>query len=105
MPAASKETPAQKNPTQKNPTQRNPTIKVRKSKVHGSGVFALRPIRKGARIIEYVGERISHAAADARYEDRDENDNHTFLFIVNKRTVIDAGVAAVRRPSALASTT
>ena len=35
---------------------------------------------------------MSHAAADARYEDHDENDNHTFLFIVDKHTVIDAAV-------------
>jgi SET domain-containing protein len=35
---------------------------------------------------------VSHAAADARYEDHDESDNHTFLFIVDPRTVIDAGV-------------
>ena len=49
-------------------------------------------IAKGTRIIEYLGDRISHEEADKRYEDHDENDNHTFLFIVDKRTVIDAGV-------------
>ena len=49
-------------------------------------------IKKGTRIAEYLGDRISHAEADERYEDHDENDNHTFLFIVDKRTVIDAGV-------------
>lgn len=67
-------------------------IEVRKSRVHGRGVFALRRIRKGTRIIEYLGDRISHAEADRRYDDHDVNDNHTFLFIVDKRTVIDAGV-------------
>jgi len=67
-------------------------IRVRKSKVHGKGVFATRRIRKGTRIIEYLGDRISHAESDRRYEDHDVNDNHTFLFIVDKRTVIDAGV-------------
>src|SRR5205085_12678002 len=40
----------------------------------------------------YLGERVSHAAADKRYEDHDENDNHTFLFIVDRNTVIDAAV-------------
>jgi SET domain-containing protein len=69
-----------------------PLIKVRRSKVHGSGVFAERAIRKGRRVIEYIGERVSHAEADRRYETKDENDNHTFLFIVDRRTVIDAGV-------------
>jgi len=69
-----------------------PLIKVRRSKVHGMGVFATRPIRRGKRVVEYLGERISHAAADQRYEHKDENDNHTFLFIVDRKTVIDAGV-------------
>lgn len=69
-----------------------PLIEVRDSPIHGRGVFALRHIEKGARVVEYVGERISHAEADRRYEDRPESDNHTFLFIVDKRTVIDAGV-------------
>jgi SET domain-containing protein len=69
-----------------------PLIKVRGSKVHGSGVFAARPIRKGRRIIEYSGDRVTHAEADRRYEAKDESDNHTFLFIVDCATVIDAGV-------------
>jgi uncharacterized protein len=67
-------------------------IEVRRSGVHGRGVFALRRLRKGTRILEYVGERISHAQADARYADKDAADNHTFLYIVDRRTVIDAGV-------------
>lgn len=67
-------------------------IKVRKSKVHGQGVFALQRIRKGTRIIEYVGDRISHARANRRYDDHDENDNHTFLFAVDRNVVIDATV-------------
>ena len=71
---------------------KGPLIKVLRSKVHGSGVFAERAIRKGKRVIEYIGERVSHAEADRRYDTKDENDNHTFLFIVDRRTVIDAGV-------------
>ncbi len=68
----------------------NPWIKVRNSKIHGKGVFAARAIPKGTRIAEYVGERLSHAEADARYADNPIEDNHTFLFIVDRRTVIDA---------------
>jgi SET domain-containing protein len=67
-------------------------IEVRNSPVHGRGVFAVQPIKKGTRILEYLGDRVSHEAADKRYEDHDESDNHTFLFIVDKHTVIDAGV-------------
>jgi hypothetical protein len=74
------------------PIATSPLIEVRNSPVHGWGVFAARNISKGKRILEYLGDRVSHAAADARYEDHDENDNHTFLFIVDKHTVIDAGV-------------
>ncbi len=67
-------------------------IEVRRSNVHGLGVFALQPISKGTRIIEYLGERVTHAEADRRYESKEVNDSHTFLFIVDGRTVIDAGV-------------
>lgn len=71
---------------------RQPLFEVRRSEVHGSGAFALRRIRKGTRIVEYLGERISHAEADRRYETKEADDAHTFLFIVDARTVIDAGV-------------
>lgn len=67
-------------------------IEVRASPLHGMGVFALQRIRKGTRVIEYLGERVSHAEADRRYEYKDPADNHTFLFVVDTRTVIDAGV-------------
>lgn len=83
---------------QSQPTKGGPPIvtstlvEVRDSPVHGRGVFALTAIAKGTRILEYLGDRVSHKAADERYEDHDENDNHTFLFIVDKHTVIDAGV-------------
>src|SRR5579883_2438868 len=70
----------------------SPPIEVRNSNVHGRGVFATRRIEKGERIIEYLGERVSHDEADRRYESKDENDSHTFLFIVDSKTVIDAGV-------------
>ena len=69
-----------------------PQIEVRSSPLHGLGVFAAQRIRKGMRIIEYLGERVSHAEADRRYEDKDADDAHTFLFTVDARTVIDAGV-------------
>ena len=74
------------------PIVTSPLVEVRDSPVHGRGVFAVAAIRKGTRILEYLGERLSHQAADARYDDHDVNDNHTFLFIVDKHTVIDAGV-------------
>ncbi len=71
-------------------TAKDSPIVVRRSRVHGFGVFATRTIRKGEVIAEYTGERISHAEANRRYWHRDINDNHTFLFTVSSRTVIDA---------------
>jgi SET domain-containing protein len=69
-----------------------PMFEVRHSPIHGHGVFALRRIRKGTRVIEYLGDRITHEEADTRYEDKGPDDNHTFLFTVNAKIVIDAGV-------------
>ena len=71
--------------------RRAPMIEVRYSSIHGYGVFARRRIRKGSAIVEYIGERISHAQADARHADNADGDNHTFLFTVDSRTVIDGG--------------
>jgi len=64
-------------------------VEVRNSPIHGRGVYATRSIKKGTRVIEYVGERISHGEADRRFWEKGEDDGHTFLFVVNHRTVID----------------
>jgi SET domain-containing protein len=72
--------------------RRKPLFEVRHSRIHGYGVFALRRIRKGTTVIEYLGDRVSHDAANERYEDKDPKDGHTFLFTVDAKTVIDAGV-------------
>ncbi len=73
-------------------TNGHAAFKVRRSRVHGLGVFAVRAIPKGTRIVEYLGDRITHREADRRYENHEENDNHTFLFSVDRTLVIDAGV-------------
>jgi uncharacterized protein len=63
---------------------------VRRSSIHGRGVFAIIRIRKGTRVIEYKGERISHEEADTRYGELHANSSHTMLFTVNDQLVIDA---------------
>ncbi|MDQ8165534.1 MAG: SET domain-containing protein-lysine N-methyltransferase, partial [Gemmatimonadota bacterium] len=65
---------------------------VKKSKIAGKGAFATRAIKKGERLIEYLGERVSHAVADKRYDDHDGDAHHTFLFNVNRSVIIDAYV-------------
>jgi SET domain-containing protein len=65
-------------------------VVVRNSPIHGRGVFALRPIAKGARIIEYKGKLITDEEADRRYGRLHENSSHTMLFSVEGGWVIDA---------------
>jgi SET domain-containing protein len=71
---------------------RQPLYVVRDSQVHGRGVFAARYIRKGTRIGEYTGERISNKEADRRYDDTRMKRHHTFLFTLDSKTVIDGAV-------------
>jgi uncharacterized protein len=70
----------------------NPYFEIRQSKIQGKGAFAIRNIRKGTRLIEYLGQRISWRTADKRYDDEKMGRHHTFLFTVDDKTVIDAAV-------------
>jgi SET domain-containing protein len=67
---------------------------VRESDVHGTGVFANRTIRRGERVVEYKGERITAEESDTRYPDPEDTDepHHTFLFEVDDEIVIDGAV-------------
>lgn len=63
-------------------------VSVRRSPVHGKGVFALRALEPGERLLEYKGERTSWRAAARRYE-RNGILGHTFLFGLSDGHVID----------------
>lgn len=68
-----------------------PRIARRRSKLHGWGVFALEPIAKNTRIIDYAGELIDHKTSlerETRYLKRGE----IWCFTVNRRWVRDANV-------------
>jgi SET domain-containing protein len=67
-------------------------IQVRRSGVHGKGVFALQPLAAGERIIEYVGEVITWPEALRRHPHDPAQPNHTFYFHVDDEHVIDANV-------------
>jgi SET domain-containing protein len=69
-----------------------PIIEVRESRIQGSGVFATKVIRRGTRIIEYVGERISPDEELRRYQEDTMKRHHTFLFEVDEETTIDGAV-------------
>lgn len=65
---------------------------VRRSGVHGKGVFALQDIPKGERVIEYLGDIISWDEALRRHPHDPEQPNHTFYFHIDDTQVIDGGV-------------
>jgi hypothetical protein len=65
---------------------------VRRSPIHGRGVFATRTIARGEDIVEYRGRRISMEVADTMPDSDPDNPYHTFLFELNDGRVIDAGV-------------
>lgn len=56
------------------------------------GVFATTRIPAGVRLIEYTGERLTPAQAEARYPDIPEERHHTFLFAIDEDVVLDAAV-------------
>ncbi len=64
-------------------------IARKRSRIHGNGVFAVAPIRKGERIVEYKGRLATHEETDQQYGG-DLNSGHTFLFTLNDEWVIDA---------------
>ena len=70
----------------------NPYLELRTSEIQGTGAFATRNIKKGTRIIEYLGQRISWRTADKRYDDTRMGRHHTFLFTVDAKVVIDGAV-------------
>ncbi len=64
-------------------------IATRKSAIHGNGMFAVAPIAKGERLIEYKGRRRSHDEVD-NDDSGDVESGHTFLFTLDEDWVIDA---------------
>ena len=74
------------------PSRSTKLILVKDSPIQGKGVFAAKRIRKGQRIIEYVGERIHPSEEGNRYDDASMERHHTFLFAVDENTTIDAAV-------------
>jgi|TARA_B100001964_G_C14207968_1_gene589070 hypothetical protein len=68
---------------------RLPKLIVKKSNIHGKGVFTLEPIKEGQRIIEYTGEKIPGKEGDRRSE---MDDKLTYIFILDDKYDIDGSV-------------
>ncbi|MEO8836997.1 MAG: SET domain-containing protein-lysine N-methyltransferase [Caldimonas sp.] len=80
-----KESPAKSAPS----ASRGKRIKVRKSGIHGKGVFAIAPIAEGEQIIEYTGSVITWKQAQKRAPHDPDDPNHTFFFHIDDKHVID----------------
>ncbi|MDQ6939864.1 MAG: SET domain-containing protein-lysine N-methyltransferase [Verrucomicrobiota bacterium] len=80
--------------TKKNHSRNGKTkkLRVRKSAVHGRGVYATRAIRKGARVIEYTGRHLPWKEAMDLPPHRPDEPYHTFFFSIDNGDVIDANV-------------
>jgi SET domain-containing protein len=63
--------------------RRLPRIRRRRSKVHGYGVFALEPITKNTRIIDYAGELVRNRDSEAR-EGRYLEEGCIWVFRLNR---------------------
>jgi hypothetical protein len=64
-------------------TGARPAVRIRRG-LHGLGLVSVRAFRKGARVVEYVGETIDDAEADRR--------SNRYLFEVKKDLNIDGSV-------------
>ena len=65
---------------------------IRSSAIHAAGCYTTTPVRKGQRVVEYSGPRMSKKDADRIYEDSPV----TYLFgLQDGRTVIDGHSAAM----------
>ena len=68
-----------------------PRILRKRSKLHGLGVFAMEPINKNKRIIDYAGELITNKQSESR-EDRYLKKGCIWVFRVNRAWSRDAHV-------------
>jgi len=65
------------------------SITVRRSAIHGNGVFAACDLPAEKSLIQYRGRLLTHEQADDQY-DGSLDTGHTFLFTLNDHYVIDA---------------
>ncbi len=79
------------------PSPKEPLYQIRNSAIHGTGVFATRAIRKGQRILEYTGEKISKEESERRgieLMERAKKDGGAavYIFTLDDEWDLDGGV-------------
>ena len=73
--------------------------KKKKSKVHGSGLFAAQDVKKGLQVIEYIGDKVSKREGDKRADKqinkakKNQNNGMVYIFELNQRYDIDGDVS------------
>src|ERR1051325_207978 len=60
---------------------------VKSSSLHGAGVYTTAPIKKGARVLEYTGPRLTAKECEGLYADTEV----TYLFAMDNRNIIIDG--------------
>ena len=79
----------------KTPKANTKYISVKKSKIHNNGVYAKKDIKKGTRIIQYIGEIISkdegnkRAAEQYKSAKKNKNLGSVYVFELNKKYDLD----------------
>ncbi len=68
---------------------RGKRIQVRRSGIHGKGMFAVAPLHEGETIMEYTGKIITWKEAQRRHPHDPNDPNHTFYFHIDDKRVID----------------
>lgn len=66
-------------------------LTVRRSPIHGKGVYAATDLPADITLIQYKGRIITQAQADRDYGDGADT-GHTFLFTLNDKYIVDANV-------------
>ena len=62
----------------------------KKSKINNLGLFAGRDFKKGKKVIEYKGKKYTHKQVEE--DDRYDNSKAIYLFILNKKLVLDGDI-------------
>jgi uncharacterized protein len=71
---------------------------VKKSKIHGKGVFAIQDIKKGEKIVQYLGKKItkkeSEIISNKLQEKAKKNKNigEVYIFDLNKKYDLDGNI-------------
>ena len=78
-------------------------VKEKKSKIHGTGIYATRDIPKNTYVLEYVGEKVTKKQSDQiaqdlldKYEKNKKKYAGVFLFTLNSRFAINGNVKHIR---------